>query len=84
MKPKEFDSKLKTLLNTKKYKQMKYRFTIKELQDKNSPDYLSDAKMLRALVIERQQTCTNVHAPLYQRLQQLYNKLSKEMELENA
>lgn len=63
---------------------MRYRFTIKELQDKNSPDYLSDAKMLRALVIERQQTCTNVNAPLYQRLQQLYNKLSKEMETEQG
>lgn len=84
MHSKEFDTKLKVLLNTKKPKKMKYRFTIKELQDKTSPDYLSDAKMLRALVIERQQSCTNVHAPLYQRLQQLYNKLSKEIETEQS
>lgn len=58
---------------------MRFRFTIKELQDKNSPEYLSDAKMLRTLVIERQRTCTNVYAPLYQRLQALYIKLSAEM-----
>ena len=48
---------------------MKYRYTIEELQKK------SDYEMLRCIVEERQRDCTDIHSPLYKRLQQIYKKL---------
>ena len=47
----------------------KFRYTIKELEE------FSDYKMLRAVVLDRQDSCTNVYSPLYKRLGELYNKL---------
>jgi hypothetical protein len=47
----------------------KFRYTIKDLEE------FSDYKMLSCIVLDRQDTCTNVYSPLYKRLQELYNKL---------
>ncbi|KKN75881.1 hypothetical protein LCGC14_0375890 [marine sediment metagenome] len=47
----------------------KFRYTIKELNE------FSDYKLLAAVVLDRQSSCTNIYAPLYQRLQRLYYKL---------
>jgi hypothetical protein len=47
---------------------MKFRWTIKELNEK------SDDEILRALVVERQSTL-NGYAPLYKRLAEIYDKL---------
>jgi len=44
---------------------MHYRFTIKELKD------LSNKQLIFRLINERQEDCTNIYAPLYQRLQKL-------------
>jgi hypothetical protein len=46
-----------------------FRYTIKELEEK------TDYEMLRAIVVERQSTTTNMYSPLSKRLQQLHNKL---------
>ena len=54
---------------------MKFRFTIKQLQKKDDKEYLSDLKMLRALVAERKSEVSNPYAPLSERLKELYNKL---------
>lgn len=63
---------------------MKFRYTIDNLKNKDSKEYMDDLKMLRSIVIERQQDCTNAYSPLYTRLQELYNKLSKAMELNDG
>ena len=44
---------------------MRFSWTIKELNE------VSDHKLLETLITERQSTCTNCYAPLYQRLSQL-------------
>ena len=56
---------------------MKFRFTINELQNEKHPDYMSDLKLIRALIVERQSAVANVYAPLNERLKKLYNKVSK-------
>ncbi len=58
---------------------MKHRYTIKELAKPDDKDYLSDTKLLRAIVTDRMSDCTNIHAPLYVRLRKLYNKLDKQI-----
>lgn len=62
---------------------MKFRYTLDELQNEKSDKYMSDLKLLRSIVVERQQDCTNSYAPLYQRLQKLYNTLSKSIDNNN-
>lgn len=47
-----------------------FRYTKKELRE------FSDYKLLAAVVLDRQSTCTNRYSPLYKRLQQLYTKLN--------
>ena len=59
---------------------MKHRFSIDELAKPTSKNYLSDDKMIRAILADRMQDCTNVNAPLYQRLQSLYRKYDKMIE----
>lgn len=56
---------------------MRHRYTIDELQHTQHPNYRNDLKMLQAVVSERQSDCTNIYAPLYRRLQKLYNSLDK-------
>lgn len=54
---------------------MKFRFTNEELTKKDSENYLTDIKLLRALVAERQSNNTNPYTPLAERLKSLHNKL---------
>lgn len=54
---------------------MRFRYTIKELQER------SDYEMLQAIVVERQSDCTNRYSPLHQRLQRLYDKLNDKQPL---
>lgn len=56
---------------------MKFRFTIKEL------DELSDTQMLRALVAERKNDL-NPYTPLAKRLAELYSKLDKQVQAEQT
>lgn len=58
----------------------RFRYTINELEKPEKMEYLSDLRMLRALVAERMGDCTNVHAPLYRRLQRLGKKLDAAIE----
>lgn len=53
----------------------RFRYTIKDLKE------FSDYKLLAAIVIDRQSSCTNIYSPLYQRLDQLYKKLNNNKEL---
>ncbi len=53
----------------------RFRYTIKELQE------FSDYKLLAAIVLDRQSSCTNLYAPLYQRLQRLRSKLNNNKRL---
>ena len=53
---------------------MRFRWTIKDLRE------YSDYRFLRGLVAERMSDCTNIYAPLYQRLQKVYNKLDRNIE----
>lgn len=57
---------------------MRYRFTIKQLQE------MTDDEMLRALVTERQSTVTNVYSPLAKRLADLYSKLDHKIQDQRA
>ncbi len=50
---------------------MRFRYTIKELQEK------TDYEMLRCICVERQSDCTNIYAPLYKRLARLMIKLER-------
>lgn len=52
-----------------------YRYTIDELQNEKSPDYMSDINLLRAIVTERKGDVTNPYSPLAKRLNDLYAKL---------
>ena len=55
---------------------MPFRYTIAELEkSKGHEDYMSDFKMLRAIINERQETITNIHSPLNKRLQSLKGKI---------
>lgn len=55
---------------------MPFRYTIAELEkDKGSEDYMSDFKMLRAVITERQETITNMYSPLNKRLNKLKAKI---------
>ncbi len=47
----------------------RFRYTNKELAE------FSDYKMLAAIVLDRQSSCTNVHSPLYSRLEGLHSQL---------
>lgn len=49
----------------------KFRWTMKELKEK------TDIEMLQGLIVERQ-SGLNMYAPLYRRLQKIYNNLEKE------
>ena len=53
----------------------RFRYTMKELKE------FSDYKLLAAIVLDRQSSCTNMYAPLYRRLQQLYHKLNSNKRL---
>ena len=53
----------------------RFRYTIKELEE------FSDYKLLAAIVLDRQSSCTNVYAPLYQRLNRLHTKLNNNKKL---
>lgn len=56
---------------------MKHRFTIEELQHKDSPNYMDDIRMLRMLVNERLNSVSNAYAPLAERLRKLSGKLER-------
>lgn len=58
---------------------MKFRYTVEELEKTESTNYLSDNKLLLAIINERQSSCTNIYSPLYKRLQQLKRKLEAEI-----
>ena len=45
-----------------------FRYTIKQLEE------FSDEKMISAVMVERQESCTNIYSPLYKRLSRLYNR----------
>ena len=53
----------------------KFRYTNKELET------FSDYKMLAAVVLDRQDSCTSVSSPLYKRLSRLYSQLTNCEEL---
>lgn len=55
---------------------MAFRYTMEELGDEKSPKYLTDLKLIRSLIVERQQSTTNVYSPLNKRLNQLYKKVN--------
>lgn len=55
---------------------MKFRYTMKELEDVNSSEYLSDIRLLHAIVNERKSDL-NVYTPLSKRLSNLHHKLDK-------
>ena len=62
----------------------KHRYTINELLKEDHKEYLSDNKMIRAVISDRMGDCTNPNAPLYQRLKRLYNKIDKLVQEEAA
>ena len=47
----------------------RFRYTMKELNE------FSDYRLLAAVVLDRESSCTNSSAPLPRRLSQLYKKL---------
>jgi hypothetical protein len=53
---------------------MAKRWTNKELET------YTDNEMLRVLVQERQNSCTNIYSPLYQRLSNICHNLDKQIE----
>ena len=53
----------------------RFRYTTKELQE------FSDYKLLAAIVLDRQNSCTNPYSPLYERLNRLYHKLNRREKL---
>lgn len=55
----------------------KHRYLFNELITKGHKDYLSDNKMVRAILADRMGDCSNIYTPLYRRLQELYNKYDK-------
>jgi hypothetical protein len=63
---------------------MKHRYTIEELSRTESKKYLSDNKMIRAIIADRMGDCSNIYAPLYIRLQKLYNQYDKAVKAEEA
>ncbi len=58
---------------------MRHRYTVDELARPESKEYLSDNKMLRAIISDRMGDCSNIYAPLYVRLKSLYNTLDKQV-----
>jgi len=46
-----------------------FRWTIKELKE------LSDLQIIRGVLVERRESCTNIHSPLYKKLTELYAKV---------
>ena len=54
---------------------MRFRYTIAELQKKDSSDYLDDKKLILSLINERASDCYNPNAPLYKRLKQLQHNV---------
>lgn len=59
---------------------MNFRYTIEELQKSESENYLSDLKLIRAIINERRSSCTNYYSPLYKRLTNLLTKVEKAIE----
>lgn len=57
---------------------MKHRYTMEDLER------LSDNELLRGVVSDRMSDCTNVYSPLYEKLNELYSKLSKKIEQERS
>ena len=57
---------------------MRHRYTINELENTKSREYLDDRKLIIGLITERQSTCNNPFAPLYKRLEELRRNLEKE------
>ena len=53
----------------------KFRYTIKQLEE------FSDYEMLRCIVLDRQDSITNVYSPLNKRLERLYYKLKNKEKL---
>lgn len=53
---------------------MRHRFTIQELEE------LTDLEIFRILCSERKSTCTNVYAPLYEKMKRLENSLDYQIE----
>ena len=50
---------------------MRFRWTIKELEEK------SDLEILRGVLSERRSDCTNVYSPLSKKLGELYSKIDR-------
>jgi len=46
-----------------------FRWTIKELQE------YSDLEIIRGVLVERQETLTNMYSPLSKKLKELYSKV---------
>ena len=53
-------------------------YTIKQLQKKESPEYISDKLVLTTLISERLNSLTNVYSPLSLRLTDLRKKVENE------
>lgn len=51
------------------------QLTIKQLNKKDSPEYISDKKLLMMLINERQNKTTNPYSPLNTRLAELKQKV---------
>jgi len=47
-----------------------HRFTMKELES------WSDRQILRVILMDRQESLTNVYSPLFEKIQELHGKLS--------
>lgn len=48
-----------------------FRWTIKELTE------LSDLEIIRGILVERKESCTNMYSPLCRKLTSLYNTVDK-------
>lgn len=53
------------------------RYTVNQLIEKDSADYLEDIPLLIFLLEDRQERLTNVYAPLNTRIEELKGKLKK-------
>ena len=50
-----------------------FRWTIKELQE------YSNLEILRGVLVERQESLTNMYSPLSKKLKELYNEVDKKI-----
>lgn len=58
-----------------------HRFTINQLTNKKSEEYLEDRSLLMMIISDRMNSCSNVNAPLYTRLAELYKKVDNNEKL---